>query len=136
MDEEELMYLNTFITGKVLMVNSGAKEQLFFEAPRGKRITLRTQEIEKFNWASWTSVLGPTCEGLWPPKCDVTDINATCLSADKSLIATADDFGFVKLFNYPSKVLPLGHDLRNLFHFNYKNLKFSMFNVKLTVAPI
>ena len=86
------------------MVNSGAKEQLFFEAPRGKRITLRTQEIEKFNWASWTSVLGPTCEGLWPPKCDVTDINATCMSSDKSVIATADDFGFVKLFNYPAKV--------------------------------
>ena len=85
-------------------MNSGAKEQLFFEAPRGRRITLRNQEIEKFDWHSWTSVLGVTCEGLWPPKCDVTDINATCAASDMSVIATADDFGFVKLFNYPSKV--------------------------------
>ncbi|KAL3875086.1 hypothetical protein ACJMK2_038021 [Sinanodonta woodiana] len=95
------------------MVNTGAREQLFFEAPRGNRITLRNQEIEKHSWATWTAVLGHTCEGLWPPKCDITDINATCCTKDKSIIATADDFGFVKLFNYPAKVC--GH------HINFCN---------------
>ncbi|XP_033734062.1 echinoderm microtubule-associated protein-like 6 [Pecten maximus] len=89
--------------GKVLMVNSGAKEQLFYEAPRGKRVTLRHAEIEKFDWMTWTSVLGHTTEGVWPPKSDVTDVNAVCVSSDKSVIATADDFGFVKLFQYPVK---------------------------------
>jgi microtubule-associated protein-like 6 len=36
-----------------------------------------------------------------PPCTDVTDVNSTCLTKDKKILATADDFGFVKLFEYP-----------------------------------
>lgn len=87
------------------MTNSGAREQLFYEAPRGTRITsIKTTDIEKMNWFTWTGVLGLVCEGIWPPETDITDINSTDLTKDKQILATADDFGLVKLFDFPAKV--------------------------------
>ncbi|XP_078516147.1 echinoderm microtubule-associated protein-like 5 isoform X2 [Lissotriton helveticus] len=89
--------------GKLLQINTGAKEQLFFEAPRGKKQNIPSPEVEKIAWASWTSVLGSYCEGIWPVIGEVTDVSASCLTNDNKVLATGDDFGFVKLFRYPVK---------------------------------
>lgn len=91
--------------GKLIMTNSGAKEQLFYEAPRGTRITsIKTTDIEGLKWATWTGVLGLACTGIWPPGADITDINSTDLSTDRRILATGDDSGLVKLFEWPAKV--------------------------------
>lgn len=86
------------------MLNSGAKELLYFEAPRGKRQAISSTELAKITWSTWTGVLGKNCEGIWSPRADITDINAADLNKDSKLLATGDDYGFVKLFDYPSHV--------------------------------
>uniref|UniRef100_A0A8C7YJ93 EMAP like 5 n=1 Tax=Oryzias sinensis TaxID=183150 RepID=A0A8C7YJ93_9TELE len=89
--------------GKLLQVNTAAKEQFFFEAPRGKRQTIPASEVEKIDWCSWTCVLGPSVEGTWPVISEVTEVTAACLSNDRQVLATGDDLGYVKLFRYPAK---------------------------------
>ena len=43
-----------------------------------------------------------SCVGMWREGADGTDINACCRSHNQQLLASADDFGFVNLYEYPS----------------------------------
>ena len=49
-------------------------------------------------------MLGFPVKGIWPPGSDFTDVNSVCRSHSQSILATADDFGLVKLFKYPCVV--------------------------------
>ena len=60
--------------------------------------------VMRVEWATVTGVLGPNLRGIFPPATDITDVNSTCRSKDERLLATGDDFGHVKLFNYPVTV--------------------------------
>ena len=53
------------------------------------------------SWDTQTCVLGWSVQGIWPPGADTSDINACDRSRTGKLLATADDFGSVKLFRYP-----------------------------------
>ena len=67
----------------------------------GKRITGRKEEVQAMQWVSWTSVLGPEVNGIWPKYSQVNDVNATDTLFEHQVIATGDDFGLVKLFRFP-----------------------------------
>jgi len=52
-------------------------------------------------WVTNTGILGDNMVGIWPPFSDKTDVNSTDLNSQKTLLATGDDFGCVKLFAWP-----------------------------------
>ena len=55
-------------------------------------------------WSSWTSVLGPEMEGVWPTaeRVQQADVNCADVSKNAASVVTGDDFGFVKLFRFPA----------------------------------
>lgn len=79
--------------------NSGSYELIVSNVQNGAM--LRASEMKDVTWASWTCVLGWPVQGIWPPCSNGTDVNAVDRSHVGTLLATADDFGKVKLFRYP-----------------------------------
>jgi len=99
---------NSYIThfdissdGQYMQSNCGAYELLFCSLKDGKPV-LKGSSLSSVNWATWTCTLGWPVQGIWPSSADGTDINAVDRSPSGTLIATADDFGKVKVFRYPS----------------------------------
>jgi len=54
------------------------------------------------HWSSHSCMLGWPVQGIWAPGMDGSDINCCDRDPTESLLATADDFGHVKVFRYPA----------------------------------
>jgi hypothetical protein len=83
-----------------IQTNDRSYEILYFDAETGIQQVSATA-MKDVDWASWTAVLGWPVQGIWPAFSDGTDINAVDRSHNKRVIATADDFGRVKVFRNP-----------------------------------
>lgn len=59
------------------------------------------EELKLVQWASWTCVLGPEVNGIWPKYSDINDINSVDANFNNQVLVTADDYGLVKLMRYP-----------------------------------
>jgi len=99
---------NSYIThfdytsdGKYLRSTCGAYELLFHSASNGAQDPSGASKLKNTEFSSETCTLGWGVQGIWPEAADGTDINAVCKSADGKLVATADDFGAVKVYQYP-----------------------------------
>ena len=73
----------------VLPDDANSGQQIFERAVKGE------------NWYTWTCHRGWPVEGMWQLSVDFTDINSVDRSHNEELLATADDFGDVRLFRYP-----------------------------------
>lgn len=49
----------------------------------------------------WNSILGDEVIGIWPRNADKADVNCACVTHAGLNIVTGDDFGLVKLFDFP-----------------------------------
>jgi microtubule-associated protein-like 6 len=80
----------------------GGNELLFWNID-GSRLTSATT-IKDSWWATWTCPFGWPVQGIYSPTKDGTEYNAVTRSHSWDrvpVMATADEFGRVKLFNYP-----------------------------------
>ncbi|CAM9091761.1 unnamed protein product [Phaeothamnion confervicola] len=85
---------------RYLQSTSGDYELLFWDADAGRQIPSATAMRDR-DWHTWTLPLGWPVQGIWPAGADGTDINAVARSPDRKYVATADDSGKLKVFNYP-----------------------------------
>lgn len=68
--------------------------------PGGKEVSNR-EELKLLQWSSWTCVLGPEVNGIWPKYSEINDINSVDANFNNQVLVTADDYGLVKLLRYP-----------------------------------
>ena len=80
---------------------SAAYELLYFDGETGAPVTASQRNRR---WASWSCLLGFPVMGIWPDGADGTDVNSLSATSDRSFLAVADDFGTVRLLNYPCVV--------------------------------
>jgi hypothetical protein len=65
---------------------------------------VNASSAKNIDWFTWTSLFGFPVQGIWPPFRDFTDVNSVCRSFSRTILASADDLGKVKLFKYPCTV--------------------------------
>lgn len=87
--------------GCFIVSNSGDYEILYWDIAGGCKLLRNRFESKDREWASFTCVLGFHVIGVWLEGSDGTDINALCRSHNERVVAVADDFCKVHLFQYP-----------------------------------
>lgn len=86
---------------KHIMSNSGDYEILYWDIENGCKLIRNRSDCKDIDWTTYTCVLGFQVFGVWPEGSDGTDINALVRSHHRRVIAVADDFCKVHLFQYP-----------------------------------
>jgi WD40 repeat protein len=100
-------HLDWSADSEYLRINNSSYEILFYKLKSGTVKPMPASDLRNTEWASNTCTLSWATQGIWTGGMDGSDINHCNVSAKShadgyKLLATADDFGFVKLFRFPS----------------------------------
>uniref|UniRef100_A0A1B6EW60 Uncharacterized protein n=1 Tax=Cuerna arida TaxID=1464854 RepID=A0A1B6EW60_9HEMI len=95
-----ITHLDWSADSQYIRSNSGDYELLFWNAGLCRQVP-QSASMRDVEWFSQNCVLSFSTIGIWPENADGTDVNACARSHDSRLLATADDFGKVKLYSYP-----------------------------------
>ena len=82
----------------IIMSNCNGREILYWDPLTGQQVTANQRDA---SWASWTCKLGFGVMGVWADGAGNDDVNSVCRSNSQEYVVTCDDFGGVRLFNYP-----------------------------------
>ena len=116
-----IVHLDWSLDSNFLQSNCGSHELLYWKLwdphPEATHVVLRPRQektsssMRDTDWATQTTPFGWHMRGIWPEDADGTDINACCRTntKERELLATADDFGKVKIFRYPCIVPRADH---------------------------
>ncbi|KAL0601795.1 Echinoderm microtubule-associated protein-like 5 [Plecturocebus cupreus] len=85
---------------RYLQVSSGCYKRHVYEVPSGKHL-MDHAAIDRITWATWTSILGDEVLGIWSRHAEKADVNCACVSHSGISLVTGDDFGMIKLFDFP-----------------------------------
>jgi len=95
-----ILKIDFSVDEKFLQTCSQAYELLFYNLESMEQHT-RSRELKDTTWATFTSILGWDVQGIWPKNSDGSDVNAVARSHAGNLLATAEDTGLVKVFQFP-----------------------------------
>lgn len=96
-----IVHLDWTTDGQVLRTNSGDYETLYWNPTTCRQIP-NPSTLRDCVWASNTCTLTFQTLGIWPENADGTDVNTASTTSDAKIIATGDDWGKVKLYQYPA----------------------------------
>jgi len=83
--------------------NCEAYELLFFNIDSMKQDPSGASNTKGVQWASQYTKIGWSVTGIFPKGTDGSHVNGVCMSNDKKLIASGDDWGLVNIYHNPCR---------------------------------
>lgn len=93
-----LSHLDWVSDNSAIVLNTQAYELMWMDIDGGSQIS--ASSARDFDYHTMTCILGFPVQGIFPGP-DMTDVNTTCRSDNRRVLATGEDTSLVKLFKHP-----------------------------------